>query len=308
MPHIPRFGLPTPSPASIAAADPSNPLPEFIGTVVELDVREELRSGHEPFSIIMAAVDALAPDETLRLRATFEPAPLFRVLGKRGYEHHSVAHAPDDWSIWFYPSAADADTPVASAPTAGVSQGAGAAPAAAPNEIVIDVRGLEPPEPMVRTLETLESLPAGTVLIQLNDRLPQFLLPILAERGFRHEAEDMSDGGVRVRISRAGSEQFTGGGDPAPDRARTPAVPTHHPKGVAMSATEIDVRVIPPRDKHPTIFRALDTLPSGEAILLINDHDPAPLRYQLLAEHPDTFDWTYDMQGPDEWRVRIARR
>lgn len=71
---------------------------------------------------------------------------------------------------------------------------------------------------------------------------------------------------------------------------------------------ELDVRVIPPRDKHPSIFRAFDSLASGQTLLLVNDHDPAPLRYQLLAERPDTFDWTYDAQGPEEWRVRISRR
>lgn len=71
---------------------------------------------------------------------------------------------------------------------------------------------------------------------------------------------------------------------------------------------ELDVRVIPPRDKHPSIFRALDGLVSGQTLILVNDHDPAPLRYQLVAEHPDTFDWTYDAQGPEEWRVRISRR
>lgn len=75
-----------------------------------------------------------------------------------------------------------------------------------------------------------------------------------------------------------------------------------------MPPTELDVRVLPPRDKHPTIFRTFDTLTSGQSMLLINDHDPAPLRYQLLAERPDTFDWTYEMRGPEEWRVRIARR
>ncbi len=205
MPHIPRSGLPTPSPAAIEAADPGNPLPSSIGAVVELDVREELRNGREPFSIIMAAVDALAPDETLHLRATFQPVPLFRVLGKRGYQNHSVAHAPDDWSIWFYPVDSDADAPLENTPRAGAPAATGPAPAAATasNEIVIDVRGLEPPEPMVRTLESLESLPAGAVLIQLNDRVPQFLLPILAERGFRHEVEHTTDDGVRVRISRA---------------------------------------------------------------------------------------------------------
>lgn len=74
------------------------------------------------------------------------------------------------------------------------------------------------------------------------------------------------------------------------------------------SQIELDVRVIPPRDKHPTIFRTFDELASGQALLLINDHDPRPLRYQLAAERPDSFDWDYQSQGPDVWKVRISKR
>lgn len=70
----------------------------------------------------------------------------------------------------------------------------------------------------------------------------------------------------------------------------------------------LDVRVIPPRDKHPAIFHAFDSLKRGEAMLLINDHDPKPLRYQLSAERPDGFDWTYQEEGPTVWRVRIERK
>jgi uncharacterized protein (DUF2249 family) len=71
---------------------------------------------------------------------------------------------------------------------------------------------------------------------------------------------------------------------------------------------ELDVRVIPSRDKHPTIFRTFESLASGQAMVILNDHDPKPLHYQLLAECPDTFDWTYEAQGPDLWQVRISRR
>jgi uncharacterized protein (DUF2249 family) len=70
---------------------------------------------------------------------------------------------------------------------------------------------------------------------------------------------------------------------------------------------ELDVRPIPPRDKHPTIFRTFDSLTPGQSMLLINDHDPAPLRYQLMAERPGQFEWTYQEQGPAVWRVQIAR-
>lgn len=71
---------------------------------------------------------------------------------------------------------------------------------------------------------------------------------------------------------------------------------------------ELDVRAIPPRDKHPSIFRAFDSLQSGQSLTLVNDHDPRPLRYQLMAERPDTFDWTYEAEGPQVWRVKISRR
>ena len=76
----------------------------------------------------------------------------------------------------------------------------------------------------------------------------------------------------------------------------------------AATPIELDVRVIAPREKHPTIFSTFDGLASGQAMVIINDHDPRPLRYQLAAERPDTFDWTYEAEGPDVWRVRIARR
>ena len=43
---------------------------------------------------------------------------------------------------------------------------------------------------------------------------------------------------------------------------------------------QLDVRVIPPREKHPTIFRTFDALAPGEAFVLVNDHDPFPLRLE----------------------------
>ncbi|CAN5136467.1 hypothetical protein BH09GEM1_BH09GEM1_19150 [soil metagenome] len=70
---------------------------------------------------------------------------------------------------------------------------------------------------------------------------------------------------------------------------------------------ELDVRVIPPREKHPAIFRAFDSLARGESLVIINDHDPRPLRYQFAAERPDSFAWTYQAEGPELWRVRIDR-
>jgi uncharacterized protein (DUF2249 family) len=77
---------------------------------------------------------------------------------------------------------------------------------------------------------------------------------------------------------------------------------------MSSSSLELDVRVIPPRDKHPAIFRAFDGLASGQSLVIVNDHDPRRLREQFAAERPDAFDWTYEVEGPQVWRVRICRR
>jgi uncharacterized protein (DUF2249 family) len=72
--------------------------------------------------------------------------------------------------------------------------------------------------------------------------------------------------------------------------------------------TTVDVRTIVPRERHPLIFAAFDTLAPGEAFDLVNDHDPRPLQYQFSAEREGTFSWDYVEQGPKVWRVRIGKR
>jgi uncharacterized protein (DUF2249 family) len=37
---------------------------------------------------------------------------------------------------------------------------------------------------------------------------------------------------------------------------------------------ELDVRVIPPRERHPRIFALFDRLEPGQGFVLVNDHDP----------------------------------
>ena len=66
--------------------------------------------------------------------------------------------------------------------------------------------------------------------------------------------------------------------------------------------------MIPPREKHPTIFHTFDALQPGESFVLVNDHDPFPLRYQFEAERAGGFGWDYLEQGPQVWRVEISRR
>jgi uncharacterized protein (DUF2249 family) len=69
----------------------------------------------------------------------------------------------------------------------------------------------------------------------------------------------------------------------------------------------LDVRDVPPRDRHPMIFERHAALRSGEAFELRNDHDPRPLKYQFEAEHPGAYTWEYLEEGPIVWRVSVGR-
>ncbi|MCZ4313169.1 DUF2249 domain-containing protein [Comamonadaceae bacterium G21597-S1] len=73
-------------------------------------------------------------------------------------------------------------------------------------------------------------------------------------------------------------------------------------------ASAIDVRTIAPRDRHPFIFGRFDRLRPGEALLLVNDHDPRPLYHQFEQRCGGQFDWTYLRSGPDLWKVQIGKK
>ncbi|MEI6946765.1 iron-sulfur cluster repair di-iron protein [Paraflavisolibacter sp. H34] len=76
-----------------------------------------------------------------------------------------------------------------------------------------------------------------------------------------------------------------------------------------MNAIEsLYVPALPPALKHPTIFNLFDRALPGEAFVIINDHDPKPLYYQLLAEKGNIFSWKYLQEGPEEWQVQIAKK
>ena len=167
-----------------------------------VDVREELRRGGEPFARIMQAVKSLAPGQALRLLATFEPLPLYAVLGRQGFGHSAIRHGEGDWEVLFEKQTT----------RAGESSGKRSPATATATSISdwpqpsthLDNRGLLPPEPMVRILDALEHLGPGDVLEALNEREPVFLYPELQARGAAIHTEKTGEG-VRVLIRRAGA-------------------------------------------------------------------------------------------------------
>ena len=75
-----------------------------------------------------------------------------------------------------------------------------------------------------------------------------------------------------------------------------------------MTTEVLDVRPLPPRERHERIFSVLDDLAVGSTVRLVNDHDPKPLRYQLDAERPSQFRWQTIEAGPDAWAIDITSR
>lgn len=63
-----------------------------------------------------------------------------------------------------------------------------------PTSALLDVRGLEPPEPMMNILAALQVLPAGRELRALTDRKPVHLLNELETRGIQYQSVEQNDG------------------------------------------------------------------------------------------------------------------
>ncbi|MFB5758810.1 DUF2249 domain-containing protein [Paenibacillus medicaginis] len=72
-------------------------------------------------------------------------------------------------------------------------------------------------------------------------------------------------------------------------------------------AAMINATEYPPKFKHKVIFDTFSALPPSKAMLLVNDHDPLPLRYQFEAMHPNEFTWEYIEEGPDIFQVKIGK-
>ncbi len=171
-------------------------------STVTLDVREDIRNGREPFGRIMQTVAALKPHEQLLLIAPFEPAPLYAVLAQQGFSHQSTPTAHGDWEVLFIRGAVNpANARTVSAPPPSPH---GAKPRSCTGTPVleVDARGLEPPQPLVKILEALATLPEGARLRARTDRRPMHLYAQLEDRGFVGETEEQPDGTFITNVHR----------------------------------------------------------------------------------------------------------
>jgi uncharacterized protein (DUF2249 family) len=154
---------------------------------IDLDVREAIETGNDPFNIIMDAVKDLQPNQALKLINTFEPTPLLTILNKRGYQHFVEEISVDLVYTYFYQTVANAAEKVATETKPEAQKSFVEIQQQYQSRLrEIDVRNLEMPLPMTTILETLEDLKIEEALFVIHKRLPQFLLPQLADRGFAY--------------------------------------------------------------------------------------------------------------------------
>ncbi|MBP0651254.1 DUF2249 domain-containing protein, partial [Mycobacterium tuberculosis] len=70
----------------------------------------------------------------------------------------------------------------------------------------------------------------------------------------------------------------------------------------------IDVRTLPRGSCRDTLLCAIGELEVGGALIVVNDHDIQPLRAAVSLSRPGQFTFAYLEDGPDVWRVHIARK
>jgi uncharacterized protein (DUF2249 family) len=192
----------------------------------DLDVRDMQYRGEDPFAVIMDSARHTRTGEILRLRNTFEPMPLYQVLGQKGFVHWAEELGPQDWLISFYreqvvqiekdispPPHAHAPAPAAApAPQGGPNAeqeslfAADSPPAddQADAVVTIELEDLTPPLPMQKVLEGLAPLAPGQLLLVHHRRSPAHLLSKLEEQGHRYRVWDMGPDRKEMLIRKAG--------------------------------------------------------------------------------------------------------
>ncbi len=145
-----------------------------------LDVREDISANRDPLASIMRAARGIGTGKVLLLLNGFEPIPLYEVLGKKGFVHKTDMDG-ETYRVAFkrVDKAREGNVRL----TSEVSRTCTDAACGDEKVMEIDVRGLEPPEPMMRILKAINTLGPGTILVVDHHREPMFLYEKLAERG-----------------------------------------------------------------------------------------------------------------------------
>lgn len=169
------------------------------GKVEELDVRSILKQNKDPFNIIMDSLKKLPEGYSLNVINTFEPIPLINILSKKGYTHQTIYK--DKQLVYTY-----FKKEINTSEIFKINQNKSDEESAEilrkykTNTKEIDVRHLEMPLPMSTILNELLILPDDYLLFVHHKKVPKFLFPELAERGYKWHIEEIKENDVKLYI------------------------------------------------------------------------------------------------------------
>ena len=189
---------------TIAADERNKKIPDFIASLkkeqlAELDVRPVIASGRDPLNIIMQKIKTVQPGQVVKIINTFEPTPLILMLEKKGFETYVDPVSDNVIETYFHKRVSNLTEPIKTEQSnpndwADVLQRFGN------NLHTIDVRSLQMPQPMLTILAALDELAEGSALYVHHKRIPVFLLPELAQRGFDYRIKEINEGEVDLLI------------------------------------------------------------------------------------------------------------
>lgn len=174
--------------------------PEFLNSIqqekiIQLDVRPIIDSGKDPFLDIMNKVKSLKDDEVLLIINSFEPIPLYTVLGNKGFNHWTEKEN-GVFKVYFYKEKEITQSKIST------EQKSSSEEIDYKNVIELDVRELVPPEPMMKILEALSQVDENTVLLVHHHREPMMLYPKLEERGYQAVTNKIDENYYKVIITK----------------------------------------------------------------------------------------------------------
>lgn len=172
-----------------------------LSKVTSLDVRPTLKRGGDPFNEIMGELLKLPKDNVLEVINSFEPTPLIKKAHNEGFA--SMVETKEDAVYTYFIKVGQAKDEVGTENMIfNISAAEHEAQRDNCNKEVheIDVRDLEMPMPMVTILKELEVLKENEALYVNHKKIPQYLLPELAERGFRTWIAEIDEYNVKLLI------------------------------------------------------------------------------------------------------------
>lgn len=229
---------------------------------------------------IFARYNALKPGESLFIHNDHDPKPLYyQLMNEHGttFTWDYQEQGPEWWKIKITKKGV-----VEQEPPTGISTG---------EDNILNVTLLEPRVKHATIFARFDALRPGESLYIHNDHDPRPLyFQLVNMHGNTFEWEYQEQGPIWWKIKITRQE------DPN-------AAPANE-----AGENILNVTLLEPRMKHPTIFKRFDELKEGESLTILNDHDPKPLYYQLLAERGNIFFWEYLQSGPQWWRIKIKKR